>query len=197
MKKILLGSQSPRRKQILEFFNLPFQQAVSHFDEDLVPVNGNPAAYAAKLAAAKSEALFLKYPNEIILTADTVVFLNGKIYNKPKDLNEGAQFLRELGGHWHAVHSEIHLRYKDQHFADGEESKLKFHRLTDAQIAAFHKHVDVLDKAGGYAIEGCGQLILEKMEGCYYNVLGLPVNALSRLLSKVGIDLWQHMRNLH
>jgi septum formation protein len=196
MKKILLGSQSPRRKQILEFFNLPFHQVVSHFNEDLIPANGNPAVYAAKLAAGKAEALVSKYPNEIILTADTVVYLNGKIYNKPKDLKEGALFLKELGGHWHTVHTEIHLRYKDQKFADGEETKLKFHRLTDKQIAAFHQYVDVLDKAGGYAIEGCGQLILEKMEGCYYNVLGLPVNALSRLLLNVGIDLWEHMRPL-
>ena len=197
MSNILLGSQSPRRKQILEFFNLPFYQAASHFDEDLIPVNGNPADYAAKLAAAKSEALVSKYPDEIILTADTVVFLNGKIYNKPRDLDEGARFLRELGGHWHAVHTALHLRHNDKSFANGEETKLKFHRLTDVQIATFHNYVDVLDKAGGYAIEGCGQLILEKMEGCYYNVLGLPVNALSRLLSKIGIDLWQYMRRLH
>lgn len=197
MHRIILGSQSPRRKQILEFFNLPFLQAVSHFDEDQIPFEGNPSAYAAKLAAAKGAALAGKFPEDIILTADTVVFLDGKIYNKPKDLAEGAQFLRELGGKWHTVHTEVHLRHKDKVFAAGEETKMRFHVLTDAQIALFHKNINIFDKAGGYAIEGCGGLILEKMEGCYYNVLGLPINVLSRLLSNVGIDLWHYMRRLY
>ncbi len=196
MKRILLGSQSPRRKEILNFFTLPFLQVASHFDEETIPFNGDPVAYATQLAEAKAAALSTRFPDEILLTADTVVFLHEKIYNKPRDLAEAAQFLRELGGHWHTVHTAVHLRYKGQAYSDSETTKLRFHRLSEEQIALFHQHVYFLDKAGGYAIEGCGQLILDKMEGCYYNVLGLPINATRRLLMNVGIDLWDYMREI-
>ncbi len=196
-KKILLGSQSPRRKEILGFFDLPFKQVASNFDEDSIPFEGNPVAYATKLAEAKAAALSSHFPDEIILTADTVVFLKDKIYNKPRDAAEAAQFLRELGGHWHTVHTAVHLRHGEFSCSDSDTTKLLFYRLSDEEIAQFHKHVYFLDKAGGYAIEKCGQLILEKMEGCYYNVLGLPINATRRLLEKVGIDLWHHLREVH
>jgi len=196
MKKIILGSQSPRRKEILNFFNLPFVQVASHFDEESIPFAGDPVAYATLLAEAKAEALHALYPEEPILTADTVVFLHDKIYNKPKDAEEAAQFLRELGGHWHMVHTAVHLRYKQQAYSDNEATRLLFYRLSEEEIALFHKHVHFLDKAGGYAIERCGQLVLDKMEGCYYNVLGLPINATRRLLKKAGIDLWHHMKDV-
>ncbi len=196
MKKIILGSQSPRRKEILNFFTLPFTQSASHFDEDSIPFEGDPVAYATALAKAKSAALHAIYPDDILLTADTVVFLHNKIYNKPRDKAEAAQFLRELGGHWHTVYTAIHLRYKEHAFSDSEATRLLFYRLSEEEIAMFHKHVYFLDKAGGYAIEGSGQLILDKMEGCYYNVLGLPINATRRLLKKVGIDLWDYMKDI-
>jgi septum formation protein len=196
MKKIILGSQSPRRKEILSFFKLPFLQAVSHFDEESIPFQGDPVAYSKTLAKGKAEALSSLYQDEIILTADTVVFLHEKIYNKPKDAHEAAQFLRELGGHWHVVHTALYLKYKDQAYSESEATRLLFYRLSEEEIALFHKHVHFLDKAGGYAIEGCGQLILDKMEGCYYNVLGLPINAMRRLFKKVGIDLWHYMKDV-
>ncbi|MBS3903111.1 MAG: septum formation protein Maf [Anaplasmataceae bacterium] len=195
-KKILLGSQSPRRKEILNFFNLPFLQVASHFDEESIPFTGDPIVYSTQLAECKATALSSRFPNEIILTADTVVFLNNKVYNKPANAKEAAQFLRELGGHWHTVHTAVHVRHGDTSFSDSETTKLLFYRLSEEQIEQFHRHLYCFDKAGGYAIEGCGQLILEKMEGCYYNVLGLPINATRRLLKKVGIDLWHHLRNI-
>lgn len=194
--RLLLGSQSPRRKEILSFFNIPFIQVASHFDEESLPFEGDPVSYTTKLSLAKALSLQKTFPDEVILTADTVVYLEGKVYNKPSSAKEAHQFLKELGGKWHHVHTAVHLVYKEKIFTEGETTKLLFYRLTDQQIEAFHKHIYFLDKAGGYAIEKCGQLILEKMEGCYYNVLGLPINPTYRLLKHVGIDLWDHLREV-
>ncbi len=194
--RIILGSQSPRRHDILKGFNLSFDQVSSNFDEDMVPFEGDPAAYSAKLAAEKGKALAQRFQNDLILTADTVVYLNGKVYNKPRNEQEAFLFLSELCGHWHTVHTAVHIRKGDLSYADGESTRLLFHPLTPDQIRLFHQHVHFLDKAGGYAIEGCGQIILSKMEGCYYNVLGLPINATRRLFSRMGIDLWHHLKNI-
>jgi len=192
----ILGSQSPRRRESLASFSLPFKQISSDFDEDSIPFTGDPIRYCTQLAACKAEALAARFPDAAILTADTVVYLNGKLYNKPRDAEEAFRFLSELAGHWHTVHTAVHVCQGGRSFADSESTRLLFHPLTPEQIRLFHKHVHFLDKAGGYAIEGCGQIILAKIEGCYYNVLGLPINATRRLLSALGIDLWHYLRNI-
>jgi septum formation protein len=193
---LILGSQSPRRRDILAGFSLPFQQISSDFDEESIPFTGDPVDYCTKLAHGKAEALAARFPEAAVLTADTVVFLNGKIYNKPRDAEEAFQFLTELAGHWQTVYTAVHICHGGRSYSDCESTRLLFHPLTPQQIHIFHKHVYFLDKAGGYAIEGCGQIILEKIEGCYYNVLGLPINATRRLLARIGIDLWQHLRDI-
>src|SRR5579885_306273 len=178
----ILGSQSPRRRDILASFSLPFEQISSDFDEESIPFTGDPVAYCTELAKGKAETLRCRYPDAVILTADTSVFLDGKVYNKPRDAEEAFRFLSELCGHWHTVHTAVHVCLGENSFSDCESTRLLFHPLTPEQIRTFHKHVHFLDKAGGYAIEGCGQIILAKIDGCYYNVLGLPVNATRRLL---------------
>lgn len=193
---LILGSQSPRRRDILASFSLPFQQIPSDFDEESISFDGDPIAYCSYLAERKAAALADRFPDSPILTADTIVFLNGKVYNKPKDAEEAFRFLSELAGHWHTVHTAVHVRKGRHSYADSESTRLLFHPLTPEQIRTFHKHVHFLDKAGGYAIEGCGQIILAKIEGCYYNVLGLPINATRRLLGRIGIDLWHHLKNI-
>jgi septum formation protein len=193
---LILGSQSPRRRDILSSFSLPFQQISSDFDEESIPFTGDPIAYCTELAKCKAAALSARFPEAVILTADTVVFLNGKVYNKPRDAEEAFRFLSELAGHWHTVHTAVHVCQGAHSYADCEGTRLLFHPLTPEQIRTFHKHVHFLDKAGGYAIEGCGQIILAKIDGCYYNVLGLPINATRRLLARVGIDLWHYLKNI-
>ena len=98
MEKILLGSASPRRKEILGYFKLPFEQVPSAFDEDSVLFSGSPADYVQNIARGKIEALIPKYPGKIILTADTTVYRKGKIFGKPTSLEEAFRFLEELQG---------------------------------------------------------------------------------------------------
>jgi septum formation protein len=193
--RIILGSQSPRRKEIMDFFAIPFIQVPSAFDEESVPFAGDPKAHAMLLSQKKSEVLAKAYPADAILTADSVVSCNGKLYNKPADEAEAFQILSDLCGKWHSVFTGVTVRKGEKVFTGFEETKLLFHNLTPEEIKTFHKHCHFLDKAGGYAIEKSGSLIVSKMDGCYYNVLGLPVSLTRELFLKVGINLWDYLKS--
>jgi len=195
--KIILGSQSPRRREIMDFFSLPFIQVASDFDEDSIPFEGNPAKHAMLLSQKKAETLSIRFPKDVILTADSVVFCKGKLYNKPRDEHEAAAFLTTFSGNWQSITTGVTVRRGPEVYTDFEETKLLFHTLTPDQINKFHTHCYFLDKAGGYAIEKSGNLIVSRMEGCYYNVMGLPINTVQKLLLKAGIDLWDFLKSLN
>ena len=194
--KIILGSQSPRRREIMDFFSLPFVQVSSDFDEESIPFNGDPAKHAMLLSQKKSETLSSRFPHEVILTADTVVSCKGKLYNKPRDEHEAAEFLRTFAGAWQEVSTGVTVRRGSEVHTDFEQTKLLFHHLTPEQIKKFHTNCYFLDKAGGYGIEKSANLIVSRIEGCYYNVLGLPTNTVQKLLLKLGIDLWDFLKPL-
>ncbi|MGE0670981.1 MAG: Maf family protein, partial [Parachlamydiales bacterium] len=127
--RIILGSQSPRRKEILSYFTLSFEQVPSHFDEDTVLFSGDPIQYSLELAQKKSDELSKRFSSDMIITADTVVYFNGKIYNKPKDLEEAHRMMRELSGNWHYVYTAVSIRQGNIHLAETEETKIRLHEL--------------------------------------------------------------------
>lgn len=194
--ELILGSGSPRRGEILRFFSLPFTQIASNFDEDSISFLGDPTDYVKTLSQKKAEELSKRYPDKTILTADTTVFCNGVIYNKPKDLKEAISFLEYLSGRWHSVFTSLSLFHQGSLKTTCEETKILFHELSMDQIENYLKHVNFLDKAGSYAIQQGGSLIVKKIEGCYYNVMGLPLNSLKELLMEADIDLWKQMKIL-
>ncbi|CUI16571.1 Maf-like protein [Candidatus Protochlamydia naegleriophila] len=194
--KLILGSQSPRRREILNFFSLPFEQVSPSFDEDSVPFDGDPRLYVTILSAGKANSLKSRFPQEIIVTADTIVYKDGKIFGKPRNKEEAFQNLRELAGHWHTVFTGITLCYQDKEIHVVQDTHVLFNSLSDQQIHYYQDSLHCADKAGGYMIQGAGSLIVNRIEGCYYNVMGLPVNALRQALQEAGIDLWQHLKDL-
>jgi septum formation protein len=191
---LILGSQSPRRREILSFFSLPFFCTSPVFDEDSVIFSGQPEDYVCALSKGKADSLISSYPHSIILTADTTVCRNGKIYNKPKDEDEAFSALNELAGQWHSVYTGVTLRLGEKEFHQAEETRVLFNSMTPEQIRHYHSKIHWADKAGGYAIQMSGGLIVRKIEGCYYNVLGLPINTVRELLKKVGIELWDYVK---
>ena len=191
--RLILGSQSPRRKEILAYFSIPFVQIPSAFDEDSVEFRGHPGQYAQELSLKKAQELAPRFPGDAILTADTVVYLDGKIYNKPKDEQEAFNMLRTFSGNWQQVFTAVTVQKDHATFSAYEETKILFHPLTDEQIRLYHHSSSFLDKAGGYAIQGVGSILVSRIDGCYYNVMGLPVTLVQQLLLKVGIDLWKHL----
>lgn len=192
--KLILGSQSPRRKEILNYFSLPFEQVSSSFDEEAVPFSGDPIAYVTSLSAGKAEALSAIYPNDWLLTADTIVWKDGKLYGKPRNNDEAFQFLSELAGNWHSVFTGVTLRKGQQKWNQTEETKVLFNTLTPAEIRHYYTKLHLSDKAGGYAVQMAGGLAIKKIDGCYYNVMGLPINTVRSLLLNAGIDLWDYLK---
>jgi septum formation protein len=192
--QIILGSQSPRRREILSYFAIPFVQISSDFDEESVPFKGNAPEHTMLLSQKKSEVLAARFPTDIILTADSVVFCNGKLYNKPADEHEAKQFLLDLADRWQSVYTGVTVRRGAEVHTDFEETRLLFNPLTREQIQKFHEHNNAMDKAGGYIIERSSNLLVSKMEGCFYNVLGLPINTVQKLLLKLKLDLWDYLK---
>lgn len=191
---LVLGSQSPRRKEILNFFKLPFIQVSPNFDEEAVPFRGDPIEYVKTLARGKGESLASRYPHQLILTADTIVYCNEKLYGKPANDEEAFAHLHEMAGKWHQVFTAVHLIMGHDSFEGFEETRVLFNNMNDDQIHTYYKSLPYKDKAGGYAIQGAGGLIVKKIDGCYYNVMGLPINTVRELILNAGIDLWDLLK---
>lgn len=191
---LILGSQSPRRKEILNYFSLPFEQASPLFDEDSIPFEGYPERFVCRLSDGKALALQYLYPESAILTADTIVYRDGKIYPKPDSPEEAFQALSELAGEWHSVFTGVTLSFKGQLYHQYEETSVLFNPLSQSEIRHYHSKIHWADKAGGYAIQMAGGLIVRRIEGCYYNVMGLPINTVRDLLQKIGIELWDYVK---
>lgn len=193
MVRLILGSQSPRRKEILGCFTLPFEQVAPPYDEEALAFSGDPVEYASTLSKGKACSLLDAFPEDIILTADTVVFRNGKSYGKPRNVEEAFQMFSELVGEWHSVYTAVTVRKGKNEYCQAEETKVKFNQLNSEQIRHYILRSNWMDKAAGYSIQQVGGLIIDRIEGCYYNVMGLPVNTVHTLLKNVNIDLWNYI----
>jgi septum formation protein len=191
--ELILGSQSPRRKEILSYFSIPFVQVPSEFDEDSIVFQDDPEQYVAAISQAKAAALSTRFPQSVILTADTTVYCNDKIYGKPSSEEEAFQRLSELVGQWHTVYTGVTVQHGDQIFHQVETSHVQFNPLSPEQIRRYLAKTQWADKAGGYAIQMPGGLLVRKIYGCYYNIMGLPINAAQGLLKKAGIELWSYL----
>lgn len=190
---IILGSQSKRRKEILEYFTLPFRQVSPTFDEESLPFHDNPEEYVCMLSNGKGLSLVELFPDAIIITADTIVYSEGKIYGKPKNQAEAFDSLMSLKGQWHTVYTGVSVIFGKRGYHQAEPTRVLFNDLTAEQIQHYIQRTEWMDKAGGYAIQKASGLIVNRIEGCYYNVMGLPINTLEILLKRVGIELWNYI----
>lgn len=191
---LILASASPRRKEILKYFSVKFKCVPSKFDEKKIKFVKDPKSYAIEIAINKAKAINDDYFNDVILAADTICYANNKIYTKPETEKDAFNMLNELSNTYHSVFTAICIKHKDKTFSDIEETKVLFHALTDDQIKKYHKAFYFKDKAAGYAIQKAGSIIIKNMIGCYYNVMGMPINTLKNSLLKVGIDLWDFLK---
>ena len=190
---LILGSGSPRRREILGYFNVPFECDSPPFDEASVPTNMDAHTYAATITQGKLESLKKKHSNSVLLCADTVVDIDGTLLGKPSNEAEAFTMLKVLAGSWHRVVTAVAVWDGTQSYETTEESRILFNNATDSQLHRYHEQLYCLDKAGGYAVQEAGSIIINRIEGCYYNVMGLPINATRELLMKAGIDLWDHL----
>jgi septum formation protein len=193
MTPLILASQSPRRKQILEQYRLPFEQCSHSFDERSIPWSGKSHDYVKELAREKALDVSSRFPDRTVIGADTIVELDGELLTKPSDAEDAVKMISKLSGKKHNVVTGIAIFYNGQTFLDSDETRVHIQNLTETQIRNYLKLKEWHDKVGGYAIQGAGALLVERIEGCYYNVIGLPVICLARLLKKINIDLWDYL----
>jgi septum formation protein len=194
--ELILGTGSRRRREILDMFSIPFQQVSSDFDETQVVFQGGPAAFVKKIACRKAEALQDRFPDAIILTADTTVYRAGRLFEKPATMEEAFTMLREHSGKVQQVFTGVAVSHKKKLYSEVEATTVHFCELTDSEIDAYLKVFYPLDKAGGYTVQNGGSLIVKRLEGCYYNVMGLPLQTVRYLLLKTGIDLWDYLKSV-
>lgn len=186
--KYVLASASERRQELLHRIINDFDVKVSHFDEDTVLFNGNIEEYVVNLA--KGKALSTKNSlkeDAIIIAGDTVVVLDNKILGKPKNEEDAYRMLKELSGKTHRVYSGIVVinMYNNKTEEAALYTEVKISNLTDSEILNYIKTGEPLDKAGAYGIQGYGGVFVEGINGCYYNVVGLPLNLLNKMINKV------------
>jgi len=186
---IILASASPRREQLLRQVGCDFRVIPSMAEENneaALP----PSELVREHARAKAQDVAHGVsPNDIVIGADTIVVLDGRVYGKPGDETQACKMLGELSGKVHSVWSGIAVVGNGICITDAVETRVTLSALTPVQIRRYAATGEPLDKAGAYAVQGFGAVFVEKIEGCYFNVVGLPLHALSRLLSKVGVDL--------
>lgn len=186
--KYVLASASERRQELLHRIISDFDIEVSNFDEDTVLFNGDAEEYVINLAKGKAISTKEKLSNDsIIIAGDTVVVLDGKILGKPKNEEDAFKMLRELSGKIHRVYSGITVinMYNNKSEEAAIYTEVKMSSLTDREILEYIKTGEPLDKAGAYGIQGYGGIFVEEIKGCFYNVVGLPLNLLNKMLNKV------------
>ena len=177
---LVLASQSPRRAEILRNAGIPF--TVRSADVDETPLEAErPGPYVRRLAEAKARAIEAA-ADEIVLAADTTVVASGELLAKPVDAADARRMLRLLSGRRHEVLTGICIRRAEHVLCDQASTAVWFAPLTDAEIEEYVASGEPMDKAGGYAIQGRGSRFVERIEGCYFNVMGLPVSRVWRHL---------------
>ncbi len=188
--KIILASTSPRRFRLLKNLGLKISVVKSRVKESKFDVS-NPEKLAKNLALAKAQEVARKAREGIVIGADTVVVLGGKVLGKPKDEREAEGMLRKLSGRTHEVMTGLAVidASTGRKTIDCVRTKVKFRRLPEEEISNYVATGEPLDKAGAYGIQGRAGVFVEKIEGCYYNVVGLPLARLAEILKDYGVML--------
>ncbi|MFL5565714.1 MAG: Maf family protein [Gemmatimonadaceae bacterium] len=184
--RVVLASGSPRRRQLLDLIGITHEVRPSNIDETARPREA-PRRHAERLAREKATAVARRDPDLITIGADTVVVINRKVLGKPVDDADAARMLAMLSGREHTVITAVAVSRGKKLRSAIEEVRVKFRRLRDAEIDAYIATREPMDKAGAYGIQGYGATIVERIEGDYFAVMGLPLVRLINLLHDVGV----------
>lgn len=184
--KLILASASPRRRELLAKAGFQFEARTANVVEDENP-DGDPRAAVAHNARIKAEAVAAENPDALVLGADTTVALNGRVFNKPENLDEAFSMLRTLGGNTHTVYTGVCLIGRSAGICEEKvfACNVRFKPLDDATIELYFKIVNPLDKAGAYGIQEGRELIVESYEEPLSNIIGLPVELIAPRLKEL------------
>ena len=188
---VILASQSPRRKELLGLFHIPFIVRVSDADETMDP-NASAAEQVGLVSRRKAEAVSREM-EDVVIAADTIVVCDGQILGKPKDEADAYRMLRLLSGRDHQVMTGMTVLQGDTCETVTEITDIHFRELSDREINAYIRSKEPMDKAGAYGIQSGAALFADRLVGDYYNVMGLPVCRLGQLLRKIAPEIMEDM----
>ncbi len=183
---LVLASTSPRRIGLLRDFGIPFE-VVNPGDVEN-SVSHDPTTLVREHATSKAESVAKNHPGRLVLAADTIVVLDGEIIEKPVGRDEAKAMLRALCGRTHTVISAVALIKNGYMDVRTEETRVTMKGLSEEEIEVYVATGEPIDKAGAYAAQGVGAFIIEKVNGCFYNVVGLPMSLLYDMLKDAGVD---------
>lgn len=187
--ELILASQSPRRKELLGLFHIPFVVRVADIDEHMNP-SLPVETEVARVSKMKAEAISRNF-DDVVVAADTVVVCEGQVLGKPKDEGDAYRMLRLLSGRDHQVMTGLTVLRGDKVISHTEVTDIHFRQLTDKQIYDYISTKEPMDKAGSYGIQGGAALFVEGIRGDYFNVVGLPVCKLGQLLEEIAPELME------
>ena len=186
--KIILASKSPRRKELLSLLDLQFEIVTADIDETMdpsLPVTDEVARISAQKAAAVASGLS---DDSVIISADTIVELDGILMGKPRDKDDAFNMLKNLSGKSHNVHTAVTVLSGNKHLTRVVTTAVNFRNLSDDEITAYINTLEPMDKAGAYGIQGRASKFVTGITGDYFNVVGLPVCELCLMLKEFGIN---------
>lgn len=184
---LVLASQSPRRKELLSVLGIPFTAIPPSIDETARP-GEDPETFVVRVAREKGMEVASRVSQSVVLSADTVVTIDGDILGKPSDTEDAARMLRKLSGREHWVYTAICIvnQANGRTLEAIDRTRVWFTKLSDDEISDYMRRESVLDKAGAYAIQGYAGIYIPKIEGNYFNVMGLPLPLVHELLCRIS-----------
>ena len=190
MKPIILASTSTRRQELLQKIGLKFQAVASDYEEDM-SLKLKPKALAKKLSLGKAVAVAAKHPNHLIIAADTFIALKDRLLGKSHTAPQAIKMLKHISGKTISVITGFTIidTASGKKISQAIETKVLIKKLSPAEINGYVKTKEPLDKAGAFGIQGLGAVIVKRIDGDFYNVMGLPLYDLSEALKKFGIDI--------
>ena len=187
--QLILASASPRRKELLSLFGVPFVIRAADIDETMDP-GGSPYDEVGRVSRLKAEAT-AREPGDVVIAADTIVVCEGRVLGKPRDAADAVSMLRLLSGRDHQVMTGVTVLKGEQAITFTEVTDLHFRDLTEKEIARYVASGEPMDKAGSYGIQGGAALFCTGMTGDYYNVMGLPVCKLGQVLKEIAPSMME------
>jgi septum formation protein len=187
---VILASASPRRRELLAQLAIPFTVFPADVEERRL-ADEDPMAYALRLAQTKAERVARRFPEALVLGADTVVVLDAEIFGKPGSVAEARHMLTRLSGCEHTVLTGLALLQQCRQFIrrDAVRTRVRFRSLSAAEIEQYLATAEPFDKAGAYAIQGAAAAFVASLDGCYTNVIGLPLRRTAMLLQSAGVPV--------
>ena len=186
--KLILASASPRRRELLGHLDMPYD-IIPAVGPENPPAGADAAETARALSQAKAQEIAAEHPDAVVIGADTVVEIDGAILGKPKDEADAFRMLRLLSGREHRVFTGVTVIRGGEMVSEVEKTRVFFRDMTNEEIRAYIATGEPMDKAGAYGYQGRASIYVERIEGDFFNVVGLPLCRLGKMLSELGVKL--------